>query len=171
MNQTLHIYRRVGWGLLLGTLLLAVCVSWLFAAGETKRLSVKADHITSKRDVGNVQMTSYAKAIVTQDDATFTADTIVQRSEGNVHEFTGTGNPVFTDAQNRITGQKVVAYSTPRRAEFSGDVKMLSTPKPRAGAAADTKAQLSSAPTTLTCDTLSYDYAGKKALATGNVVI
>ncbi len=137
----------------------------------TKKVRVLAKEIVSKKEEGKIRVTTFTTARILQDDATFNADTIVDRSEDDVHVFTCTGNPVFTDPANRITADKVVAFSTPRRAEFTGTVKMVSTPKKKEKSKGEFQDKLSGEPTTVTCDAMSYDYAGKRSQAKGSVVV
>lgn len=162
-------------GVLVATLVtLTIAGTWIFAAGETKTVNATGDHVYSSKDPANskIRVTTFSKATITQGDATFVADNVVARSQDKVHEFTCTGNPVFTDPENKITSDKVLAYSSPRRAEFSGNVKMVSTPKPKDAKKDDSiKSQMSNDPSTTTCEKLSYDYANKTALATGNVMV
>ncbi len=137
------------------------------AATEDKKLHVSAPHIVSESQQGNVRITTVSSATITQGDSTFVAANIVIRSTDGVHEFTCTGNPVFTDPQVRITGDKVIGYSSPRRAEFTDNVKMIATPKKKSGDSGN----FISTPSTTTCKSLSYDYAAKRALAKSDVVI
>ncbi|HOF88719.1 MAG TPA: OstA-like protein [Armatimonadota bacterium] len=166
------VMRRAGIAVFI-VLLVGASASWLAAAG-TKKLRVESSHVISTKKTDKVRETVLAEAKILHEDAVFTAKTIVMQSEDNVHEFTCTGNPVFTDTETKITARKVVGLSTPRRAEFSGDVKMVSTPKKKAkdgekpGEVRDT---VKGEPTTLTSDTLSYDYANKLGAAKGNVVV
>lgn len=152
-------------------LLVAVATGILVAAPATKKVRVEAKQIVSEKKTGTIRYTTFSTARVYQDDATFTADTILARSENDVHEFTCTGNPVFTDPENKITALKVIAYSTPRRAEFIDKVKMVSTPKKKDGTQGDVRGQLNGEPSTTTCDRMNYDYASKRAEAIGNVVV
>lgn len=151
-------------------LLIMTVATLLLAAPATKRAVIDFKRLVSEKQEGNYRLTTFSTAKVTHEDAVFTADTIVMRSQENVHEFTCTGNPVFTDPENRITGDKVIAYSTPRRAEFHDNVKMVSTPKKKTGNG-DVRNKLNNESSTTTCDKLSYDYANKTAEATGNVVV
>jgi lipopolysaccharide export system protein LptA len=154
-------------------LLVGLCASWLAAAG-TKKLRVEAVRVESDKKTEKMRETVLTTAKVFHEDAIFKAAKIVMRSEENVHEFTCTGNPVFTDTETNIVAEKVVGLSTPRRAEFSGDVKMVSTPKKKAqkdAKADDLRSKVKDEPTTLTSDTLSYDYSNKIGEAKGNVVV
>jgi lipopolysaccharide assembly outer membrane protein LptD (OstA) len=138
-------------------------------AAATKRLIVDGDHAFSKK-VGTIQETTLTNAKITHEDSVFVAKTIVLQSEKDVHTFTCTGNPVFTDEQTRITGDKVVGQSTPRYAEFTGNVKMVATPKKKDGEG-DLRGKLSGEPSTVTSNTLGYDYGKKLALAKGNIMV
>ena len=200
------------------TLGLLGCVNWLYAADTAGTSMVTFDfvHVSGKKvaDDGS-RVTQYDQAIVTQGEAQFSADVIVDNSKGNVHNLTCTGTPKFHDSENDITATTVIAHSTPRSAdfvgnvvadskpksepngkglrgnpthitsdkltydyarkwgEFSSNVVMLITPrKPVSGTdTKDLNSQLSSAPTTITCDSLSYDANAHKALAKDNVVV
>jgi len=169
---------------LIGAILLTCCSVALLAGllsaappapqnAATKRVVVKAGTVISQRSTGDVRVTTLTDAEMTQDDAVFTANNVVIRSEKNVHEFTCTGNPVFTDTENHITADKALFYSTPRRAEFSDHVHMISTPKSKPPTPGGNTARddFRGQPSDITCDALSYDYAGKTALARGNVVV
>lgn len=153
-------------------LLLVAAVAGLVSAASpaTKKLHVTTARLQSAKQEGSIRTTTLTSATVAHEDALFIAENMVIRSEGDVHEITCTGNPVFTDPENRITADKVIGYSTPRRAEFLQHVKMVSTPKKRTGATNESKTRFRE-PSTLTCDKLSYDYAGKMGHATSNVVI
>lgn len=142
------------------------------ALAGTKAVRITAEKVRSvKKDAnGKVRETTVEKATAYQDDATFTSDVMVIQSEGKVHTFTCTGNPVFTDPEARITGDKVVGHTSPRWAEFTGNVKLVATPKKKDGAG-DVRSRLSGEPTTITCDSLSYDYGNKIAQARKNVVV
>jgi len=155
----------------LGLLGLALFSSLLFAAGKTKVFTMEGIEVNSKK-VGKYTMTTITDAVVTHEDAVFTANKMDVKSEGDVHEITCTGNPVLTDPENRITAEKVVAYSTPRQAEFVGNVKMVSTPKKQQQEGKDEiRNKLGTEPSTTTCDRLSYNYSAKRAFAKGNVKI
>jgi lipopolysaccharide assembly outer membrane protein LptD (OstA) len=143
-------------------------------AEKKKKVVVKYASLVSQKTDGVVRVSNLKEAEVYQDDAVFVSDTMVVRSEKDVHEFTCTGNPVFTDPESRVTSDKVVAYSSPRRAQFTGNVKMVNTPKPKKGTkdgSNDMKNELRNAPSTTTCNEMDYDYANKTALAKGNVVV
>lgn len=167
--------RRYGRHLLAGAfaVLLLTAFAGLPRAAETaKKVRVQARQIVSQKQNGDIRLTTFSNAIIYQDDAQFNADTVIMRSEKNVHEFTCTGNPVFADPQTRITADKLIAFSTPRRAEFTGAVKMVSTPKNKAEAGkGEFRDKFSNEPTTVTADSMSYDYALKRSLARGNVVV
>jgi lipopolysaccharide export system protein LptA len=157
-----------------GLALLTLCLPGLLPAAPTtiKRLRVEAKQIVSQKMDGKIRQTTLATARVLHEDTTFAAQTILMRSEGDVHEFTCTGSPLFTDPENRITAEKVLAYSTPRRAEFHENVKMVSTPaKKTTGDTSETRAKVTGKPSTTTCDRLTYDYATKHGVATGHVVV
>ncbi|MEI7833905.1 MAG: hypothetical protein WCJ56_12010 [bacterium] len=141
----------------------------LLAAGpaDDKKLHVSSPHIVSNVQEGNVRITTVSTATITQGDSVFSAANIVIRSTDGVHEFTCTGNPLFTDPQVKITGDKVIGYSSPRRAEFTENVKMIATPKKRES----DSGKFINTPSTTTCKSLSYDYGAKRALAKDNVVI
>ena len=176
MGKNLNINRGGEWGRItllaaaVALSMLAFC-SWLYAADEQKQLHVTADHLVSDKIDGDTRETTWAKMTVTQDDAKFYADNVIQRTTGKVHVFTCTGNPKFTDPENTITGDKVIVYSSPRRAEFSGNVKLVNTPKEKPKNGSEIKKQMASEPSTITSDNMSYDYAKKTALATGHVMI
>jgi len=138
-------------------------------AAGTKRLVVNGDVADSKK-IGAIRETTLANAKVTHEDSTFIAQKIVIQSENDVHTFTCTGSPVFTDTEARITGDKVVGQSTPRYAEFTGNVKMVATPKKKEKEG-EIQSKLGSEPTTITSNSLGYDYGKKLALAKGNVVV
>jgi len=142
------------------------------APAGTKNVRVTAEKVRSvKKDAnGKVRETTVEKATAYQDDATFASDVMVIQSEGKVHTFTCTGNPVYTDPEARITSDKVVGHTSPRWAEFTGHVKLVATPKKKDGAG-DVKGKLSGEPTTITSDNLSYDYGNKVAQARKNVVV
>ncbi len=170
--SALPVIRRVGVAFFI-VFLVSASASWLAAAG-TKKLRVESSHVISTKKTEKVRETVLADAKIYHEDAIFAAKTIVMQSEDNVHEFTCTGNPVFTDTETKITARKVVGLSTPRRAEFSGDVKMVSTPKKKAKDGekpSEMKDRVKGEPTTLTADTLSYDYSNKLGDAKGNVVV
>jgi lipopolysaccharide assembly outer membrane protein LptD (OstA) len=158
--------------LIVGALALMGTALWS-AAPDKKNVRVESKHIISEKNDGKIRLTTFAAAKVFHEDSVFTAETIVARSEGKVHEFTCTGNPVFTDPENRITADKVLAYSTPRRAEFIGNVKMVSTPrsKEKDKKQGEVREKVSQEPSVTTCDKLSYNYAEKTAEARGNVVV
>lgn len=141
-------------------------------ASGTKTARVTAEKVRSvRKDAdGKVRETTVEKATVYQEDATFASDVMVIESEGKVHTFTCTGNPVFTDTETRITGDKVVGHTSPRWAEFNGNVKLVATPKKK-DTNGELKGKLSGEPTTITCDSLSYDYGNKLAQGRGNVVV
>lgn len=152
----------------------------LGAATKTSKLDVTYErmHIDMQQEKLTVSTLYGGKdpVKIVHDDAIFTAAQIVIRSEDKVHELTCTGNPVFTDPETRITGDTVVGYTSPRRAEFTGNVKMVSTPKKKAkddaGAkTGDVKGKMQQEPTTLTADAMSYNYADKYGVAKGNVVV
>lgn len=169
----------------LAGLLLLVAAGWLSAQAPkpapakpaapppaTKRLRVEAKHVVSEKTVGKIRQTTLSDARLYQDDALFTADTVVIQSEDNVHTFTCTGNPVYKDPETSITADKLVGNSTPRWAEFTGNVKMVNTPKTKPAAnGGELNAKLTGEPTTVTCASLSYDYGKKTAQARGNVVV
>jgi lipopolysaccharide assembly outer membrane protein LptD (OstA) len=139
------------------------------AVGAKKGLIVHAAHGYSKQ-TGKVVQTTLSDAEVIQDDSKFNAKNISIESEDKVHTITCTGDPVFTDLENRITGDKVIGQSTPRWAEFLGNVKMVSTPKKK-DSGDGIKGKLSGEPTTVTCETMHYDYGKKTAQAKGSVVV
>lgn len=157
---------RLPYVLLATVLLLVAFGTWLYAAGEAKTVQIDAERVVGKTK----SEITYQKAVVTQEDAKFSADTIVQRSQNNVHVFTGTGNPVFTDPETKITSMQVVAQSTPRMATFTDNVVMVITPKKKK-TGNDSNSELSRAPSTIKSPKLTYDYANKKAFAIGGVVI
>lgn len=165
--------------LFLVPVLILTCAGLLLAAEATKKIHVTATHVVIKKGDGKSHLSTLSAAKITHDDATFTADNVDVRSEGDVHEFTCTGHPVFTDPETRVIADKVIAYSSPRRAECTGNVKMVNTPKPKAPAKGpgkepapkEMKEQVKSEPSTLTCDTMSYDYGQKRSIARGNVVV
>lgn len=163
-------WRKVAIACGVAALVLALFSSLLFAAGKMQKFNVEGYQVSRKPD-GKFYITTFTDAIVTHEDATFTANTIVVKSEGNVHEITCTGNPVFIDPENRITGDKVTALSTPRQAEFVGNVKMVSTPKKKDDVKGDLRGRMNGEPSTLTCEKLSYFYSAKNGVAKGNVMI
>lgn len=165
-----RVVRRLPVALLLVAVLVAAGGTWLWAQGDMMKIVFRYQHVVSEKSSGSERVTTYSKATIIQEDSTFKADTVVQRTSGGVHTFTCTGNPIFTDPENTITSQTVTAYSSPRRAEFSDNVKMVSTPKKKS-TGGDMKKEMSGEPSVITSDKLSYDYAGKVALATGNVVL
>lgn len=152
------------------------------SAANTSNLKITYDHAHIDMQDAKKTVTTFTgipdkPVTIYHDDSTFNADSIVVRSEGTVHEFTCTGHPIFTDPENTITADTVVGMSTPRRAEFQGNVKMVSVPKkkeqkdPKETKGGDLRGKLTGEPTTLTADTMSYDYANKYAAAKGNVVV
>ena len=201
----------------LGALLLLGVAGWLFAAeaATTSTITFDFTHVAGRKALDGTWVTRYDQALVTQADAKFSADAIEDTSRGNEHNFTCTGNPKFSDPENTITATKVIGHSTPRSAEFIGNVVADSIPKvdttgkglrgnpthitsntltydyarkwgefatnvvmvitPHTPAkpvdSSDVNGQLGSAPSTITCDTLSYDAHTRKALAKSNVVV
>lgn len=166
----------------LGLLALAAFSTLLFAevngkAGtppKTSRLVVNSSR-WHRQSQGKTAIDTLYQATVTHEDTRLTADLMVMKSEGDMHEITCTGNPVFTDPENRITADKIIALSTPRQAEFIGNVKMVTTPKKKidskANAKGDLREKLTGDPSTLTCNHLRYNYSAKHANASGNVMI
>jgi lipopolysaccharide assembly outer membrane protein LptD (OstA) len=136
----------------------------------TKKVNIQTTKIHSVKQDGDVRITTLVYAKITQDDSVMTADNIVMKSKDDVHEFTCTGNPVFKDPETTITAQTLQAFSSPRRAEFSNNVKMVTTPKKKDSKAGDMKKNMNE-PSVITCELLSYDYANKKALAKKNVIV
>lgn len=137
-------------------------------ASHTKEIRVRGEKITQRPD-GTVTVTTLTTGEITHADTVFTAESIVMRSQKDVHDFTCIGNPKLVDPQSTITGDKVIGHSTPRWAEFIGNVKMITTPKPKSGSNTSTK--IGSDPATITCEKLSYYYAAKRGEATGKVMI
>jgi lipopolysaccharide export system protein LptA len=58
-----------------------------------------------------------------------------------------------------------------RYAEFTGNIKMTITPRPRGSHGTAMKQAVNAAPSTMTCTLLNYDYNSGKAVANGNVVV
>jgi len=139
-------------------------------AKNTKDLTIQTEHYNTKQIGKDTYRSTLTDAQVRQEDATFSAKNIIIDSVKNVHTFTCTGNPVFTDTETRITSTKVVGQSSPRQAEFTGNVKMVTTPKKKE-ASGDLGDQLLGEPTTVTCNSLSYDYGKKLGHARGSVVV
>jgi len=139
------------------------------AKQEDKTIHLFSHNLRSEMK-GNIRVTTVPNGSVTQGDATFAAEMILVESQNDVHTFTCTGSPVFTDTEARITGDRVVGQSTPRYAEFTGNVKMVATPKKKEKEG-EIEGKLASEPTTVTCNSLGYDYGKKLALAKGNVVV
>lgn len=199
-------------------LLLFGIARWLYAAEVSDTSTITFDFYHSRGvKVGDdgTRVTQYDQAVITQGQAQFSAELIVDNSKGNTHNFTCTGHPKFHDPENDITATTVIAHSTPRSAEFIGNVVADSIPKadtsskglrgnpthitsdkltydyarkwgefstnvvmvitPRtpakAGDSNDINTQIAAAPTTITCDALSYDANEHKALAKNNVVV
>ena len=103
--------------LLAAAVLLLTTVGLLTAAPAMKKLTVTGTALNQKRE-GAIYLRTLADAAISQEDAVFTSKTLVMQSEGDVHLFTCTGNPVFTDPGARITADKVEGQSTPRIAKF-----------------------------------------------------
>ncbi len=199
-------------------LLLLGIASWVYAQQTTDTSTITFDfyHSSSKKSADDgSRVTQYEQAVITQGQAQFSAEVIVDNSKGTVHNFTCTGNPKFHDPENDITATTVIGHSTPRSADFLGNVVADSTPKvdpnskslrgnpthitsdkltyeyarkwgefsggvtmlitPRASAkvgdSSSVSNQFSSAPSTITCDALSYDANVHRALAKSNVVV
>ena len=145
------------------------------AEAKTKTVIVHGTEIRgTEHKEGDSIVLTFTDAVATQDDATFTSDLMVVKTDAEgkkVEEVTCTGNPVFNDPENHITGDKVIAHNSPRQAEFIGNVKMVSTPAKKSDAKQGLHDKISSEPSTTTCHRLLYNYASKKAEAHGNVVI
>ena len=131
------------------------------AATKKTQMSVKFDRAYGTQS-GKKYTLKYEKAIITLDDTKLTADNVVQDTDNDVHVFTATGNPVFSDKDNTITGTTIKAHSSPRSAEVIGNIKLVNKPQP-------TKDKPNPNTTTVTCDKLVYDYAKKAAVLTGHV--
>jgi lipopolysaccharide export system protein LptA len=167
---------------LLGTLALTgIYAGWLPAAETTKKIRVECKRVLYVDKHDKKSTTTLSGARIFHEDAIFAADTVVVQTEDGVNEITCTGNPVYTDPEARVTATKVVAYSTPRRAEFTQNVKLVSTPKKKAAVKDkaekdkpeedDLKSSVTGEPTTITCNAMSYDYANKRSNARGNVIV
>lgn len=177
-NTPRGIALALGWGLLalaaFSTLLCAAATAPGATSPKTSRLLVNSSRWSRKTE-GLTTIDTLPQATIVHEDTRFTADLMVMKSEGDTHEITCTGNPVLTDPENHITGEKVIALSTPRQAEFLGNVKMVSTPKqknvPKAMNSGDLRDKFGSDPSTTTCDHLLYYYSTKRAHAYGHVVI
>ncbi len=187
--MTLHtLPRRLTLAFGLGLPALAAFGTLLFAAGtkdtppstpppKTSHFKVFCLRETRQTE-GKVTTDTLTKATFIHDDTRFSADLMVMKTEGekgDKHEITCTGSPVLDDPENHITGEKVIALSSPRQAEFIGNVKMVSTPKkksdPKVDNAGNMREKFGSDPSTTTCEHLLYNYSTKRAKATGHVVI
>jgi len=142
------------------------------SAPDTKTIRFTSPNVRSAPNEknGKIRVTTIQQGTAYQEDSTFSADVMVVESQDKVHTITCTGNPVFTDTETRITGDKVVAHSSPRWAEFTGNVKMVATPKKKSNAG-EMKEKFAGEPTTVTSNSLSYDYGNKVAQARGSVVV
>jgi len=139
------------------------------AATDNKKIHFTSPNLHSEMK-GNIRITTIPKGTATQEDATFSADLMVVETQDKISTITCTGNPVFTDTETRITSDKVVGHTSPRWAEFTGHVKMIATPKKKDNAG-DLQQKFTGEPTTITSDSLNYDYGNKVAQAHGNVVV
>jgi lipopolysaccharide export system protein LptA len=149
-------------------LLLLGVVHWLHAAdaADTSFITFDFSHVTGKKLPDGSRITQYDQATATQGDAQFSADLIEDNSHSNVHDFTCTGNPKFSDPENIITATRVIGHSTPRSADFLGNV--VADSKPRV----DTSGKgLRGNPTHITSDKLTYDYARKWGEFSSNVIM
>ena len=152
--------RRIIISCLASAMLLSVVGTWLFAAApkKTSEAVIDAEQVRVEEKNGET-LTTYKNAVITHEDATFSADLIEQRTkEKSQHEFTGTGNPLFKDKTNTIVAQVIIARTSPRSAEFNGAVRSESLPR-----SSDTGSTLQSQKIIITSDKLLYDYAGKRA--------
>ena len=152
-------------------LLLVICAVFAQNAARpgTSEARVAAHTTTGDRVDADRFEWVYTDVIITQDDIKITADKVVHTMDNNrVSVFVATGNPVFTDPENRITANAITAHSSPRFAEFTGNVKMVNTPDPNKPRD-DSEFFDRSATTTITSDKLRYDYGERRAEFTGNV--
>lgn len=156
--------------------------TWLYAAPTKKDITITAKEVVSQKVEANRRVTTFTQARVRQDDATFSAEKMVVNSDYNpkskkddMHEIICTGNPVYKDIESTVTSDRVTAWSSPRRAEFVGNVKMVNdptkNPKKKANPKGEARDQFSTELSTTTSDKLSYDYGNKRAIATGNVTV
>lgn len=149
---------------LLLLLLLALAASmimagWLFAANEKKstEATIDADAVRVVK-VNGETVTTYTNAVILHQDATFSASLIEQRTNAQKqHQFNCSGRPRFKDSVNTITTDLIVAFTSPRSADCSGNVRTESMP--RSGKELSVKAQK----IIVTSDKLHYDYAAKLA--------
>ena len=143
---------------------MAVLSGVIFAQAATgkAKISIKSDGAHTENVGKDKYVTEYPNATITLDDMVLTANKVVQNTDNNVHVFTATGNPVFKDKENTITGTTIKAYTSPRFVEVTGEIKMINKPDP---AKNDGKSEA----TTVTCTNMTYDYATKTAKFNGNV--
>lgn len=209
----IQVRRRACWDLMAVCLLVLVFSGWLFAQGARKTRSgtIDADTVNVRKD-GEAYVTVYSNATITQEESVFTAKTVEQRSVKGAHVFTCTGNPVYKSPESTILSDRLVANTSPRSAEFTGnvratrvsqkegqdgqllgnsttlvtsqrllydygkkwaeftggDVVMETTPNDAAKVAGAGKESIAREPSRITCDKLTYDFTGKKAVATCN---
>ena len=170
MNRIL--IRRATLALISVTLLLAAFATWLFAAAaptatKTSEVLLQTPNDVKMEKVGENWLTVYTKVVLTQEDATFTADRIEQLTQKkDVHVFTCTGNPVYKAPENTITSDTVIANSSPRSADFSGNVKAIHSSSKKD----ESDKLLESGTTVVTSQRLIYDYGKKWAEFTGGEV-
>lgn len=167
-NRVIRSLALVGTAAALLVALAGLLVAAPAAPPKVTDLTIEAERVTGNKREGDVRVMTCLKAEIRHEDVVFTCDSLVDRRQGDVHEFLCTGSPSYKDKENVITGDKMTGFSSPRRAEFAGNVKIVTTPVKKAGANA---ADFTTDPTTTTCDNLSYDYKNKRGLAKGNVVV
>lgn len=174
---------RIGIMIGIGLFLLVLAGTLLSAAenGTAPKVSNKSTatlegNVVTSEQIGDKWIAVYSNAILTQADSVFTANMIKQESIKNVHTFTCTGDPVYrvidsaTKAElTKITSTLVVAYSSPRRAEFSGNVIFSNAPK-SAPVNGETGSTIEG-PTIVNSEKLVFDYKNKQAQFTGTVVM
>lgn len=154
----MKIYRMI-FLVLLALISSIITAGWLFAANEktSSEATIDADSVRLV-EKNNERVTTYSNAVIQHQDATFSAASIEQRTNlQKQDQFTCTGSPRFKDSVNTITADLIVAYTSPRRAECSGNVRTESMP--RTGQQSSIKAQK----IIVTCDKLKYDYSTKIA--------
>lgn len=144
---------------LIALVLAIILTNCLLAAGEKKssEATIDADAVRVVK-VNGETVTTYTNAVILHQDATFSAALIEQRTNAQKqHQFNCTGSPHFKDSVNSITADLIVAFTSPRSADCSGNVRTESMP--RSGKEASVKSQK----IIVTSDKLHYDYASKMA--------
>jgi lipopolysaccharide export system protein LptA len=149
---------------------------------QKETVDIQFDHLLGTSQDGDITVSTFDNATVIHKDAQFSAELIVDRSQKKDHIFTCTRYPekaeypksarppTYADPETTVTAEKVVAYSTYRRAEFIKDVKMVSIPKEQAADKTDPK-KLGAQPTTITADKLVYNYRDKMGEFTDHVTM